>query len=239
MNRRQELLFALRTYAFERRANPMRLASGRMSRRYLDAERVLAWPTWRAQAARLIAGLLEARYPTQAVAGVPMGGYLLAVEVSAHTELPVIRARLEAKPNGYGSGPIARVDRPSGVEASAAVSVALIEDVVTTGGSAISIANLLQEARFAVPVVATLVDREEGGREALARRGIRLESIYTLAEIGGTEDEVTTADVPPPLPGPPPLASRPSARATSPSLLALQRARGESGAGAGDAGGGT
>jgi orotate phosphoribosyltransferase len=57
--------------------------------------------------------------------------------------------------------------------------VALLEDVVTTGGSTLKAAAKLRDAGFAVTGVVALVDRLEGGREAIEADGVRLVALFT------------------------------------------------------------
>jgi len=62
-------------------------------------------------------------------------------------------------------------------------SVALLEDVVTTGGTLITSAQRLRDAGFDVGAVLCVLDREEGGRERLAEAGLELRSIFTRKEL--------------------------------------------------------
>ncbi len=57
--------------------------------------------------------------------------------------------------------------------------VALVEDVITTGGSVIRGIKALQNAGYVVPLVVTLLDRLEGGREAIEAHGVDVRSIFT------------------------------------------------------------
>ena len=57
-------------------------------------------------------------------------------------------------------------------------TVVVVEDVVTTGGSSLRAARRLVEAGYAVPVLVALIDREEGGREAIEGAGFRLVSLF-------------------------------------------------------------
>jgi orotate phosphoribosyltransferase len=58
-------------------------------------------------------------------------------------------------------------------------TVALLEDVVTTGGTLLTVIERVEAAGFKVGLVVTVVDRLEGGAEALAEKGYHLEAIFT------------------------------------------------------------
>ena len=94
------------------------------------------------------------------------------------TRLPAVFVRLERK--AYGTGRISE-----GVDISGRV-VAVIEDVVTTGGQiGLSTQDLRDEGadvRYALAVV----DREQGGRESLAQHGLELRAVFTATELEGT-----------------------------------------------------
>jgi orotate phosphoribosyltransferase len=61
--------------------------------------------------------------------------------------------------------------------------VAIIEDVVTTGGSTLRAIEGALNAGFRIQAVLALVDRQEGGREELQKKGYVLESIYTTEDL--------------------------------------------------------
>jgi orotate phosphoribosyltransferase len=60
--------------------------------------------------------------------------------------------------------------------------LAMLEDVVTTGGSTLKAIERVEEAGYAVEAVAALVDRQEGGREALEARGYLLGSLFLKSD---------------------------------------------------------
>lgn len=62
-------------------------------------------------------------------------------------------------------------------------TVALLEDVVTTGGTLVTAAQRVRDAGFEIAAVLTVLDREEGGRQALADAGLELKSIFTRSEL--------------------------------------------------------
>jgi len=62
-------------------------------------------------------------------------------------------------------------------------NVAVVEDVVTTGGSILRTIEIAEAQGLQVVQVLALVDREEGGRENLAKKGYTLESIFTKRDV--------------------------------------------------------
>jgi orotate phosphoribosyltransferase len=62
-------------------------------------------------------------------------------------------------------------------------TVALVEDVVTTGGTLLKVIERVQAAGFVVGLVITVVDRQEGGAEALAAAGYPLKALFTREQL--------------------------------------------------------
>ena len=63
-------------------------------------------------------------------------------------------------------------------------SIAIVEDVVTTGGSSLLAIERCEEAGMKVQRVLAIIDRLEGGREAFAARGYELTSLFTIRDFG-------------------------------------------------------
>src|SRR5215203_1964661 len=141
------------------------LASGRQSTLYIDARLTTMSPDGLALIGPLALGALrESQWEIDAVGGLTLGAdpvsYAIAY-ASAHTERPLraFTVRKEAKAHGTGrlvEGPFREGDR-----------VAVVEDVITTGGSALRAVEAISAAGGTVAGVLALVDREEGGREAI------------------------------------------------------------------------
>ena len=62
-------------------------------------------------------------------------------------------------------------------------SVAMLEDVVTTGGSLLTACERVRDAGLEIAAVCAILDREEGGREAIAEAGYNLLSLFTRKEL--------------------------------------------------------
>lgn len=105
------------------------------------------------------------------VAGVPVGGLLLASAYSLETNTPMIYARIH--PEGTGS---------RGIEGrfSQGDTALIIDDLITGGSSVLETAALLEEHGIKVKDVLVLVDREHGAAERLRRHGFNLISILKL-----------------------------------------------------------
>jgi orotate phosphoribosyltransferase len=150
------------------------LRSGARSSWYIDKYRFGTDPELLRRLADALAALLPA--DTQRVAGTVLGAVPLAIAVSLVTGLPSVLVRPETKDHGTAKrieGELAAGDR-----------VAVIEDVVTTGGAAIAAVEALREAG-AVPVaVLAIVDREDGGPLAFARLGVPFHALFTRTALG-------------------------------------------------------
>ena len=110
-------------------------------------------------------------HPFAVVAGVPVGGLLLATAFSLETNIPMIYARV--RPEGTGK---------RGIEGRFNIGDAalIIDDLNTRGSSVLETAELLEENSLKVKDVIVLVDREHGATERLRRRGFNLISILKL-----------------------------------------------------------
>ena len=60
--------------------------------------------------------------------------------------------------------------------------ITVLEDVVTTGGSSIKAVNVLRDLGYEVNRVVTIVDRQEGGRDAMIDAGLELHSLFTIED---------------------------------------------------------
>jgi orotate phosphoribosyltransferase len=157
------------------------LASGRQSTLYIDARLTTMSPDGLALIGPLaLAALVDAAWPIDAVGGLTLGAdpvtYAIAYASAVQgTPLRAFTVRKEAKAHGTGrqiEGPFREGDR-----------VAVIEDVITTGGSALKATEAIRAAGGIVVGVLALVDREEGGREALEAAGLPVVTLARASEI--------------------------------------------------------
>jgi len=152
------------------------LRSGKRSRYYLDKYRFETRPDILAALGRRIADAVEEFEPAAVrLAGPELGAVALAAAGSLASGLPFLIVRKEAK--DYGTS--------NRVEGAYAVGecVCLIEDVVTSGGALIAAVEGLRDAGLTVRTAVCIVDREEGGADALARHAVRLRPIFRASEV--------------------------------------------------------
>ncbi|MDB9312687.1 orotate phosphoribosyltransferase [Spirulina sp. CS-785/01] len=174
---RQQLLDLLLRYAYQE--GDFTLSSGQKSSYYINGKEV----TLRAEGALCLGKLLLARLPqgTQAVAGLTLGADPLVTAVSVVSALencPVeaLIVRKEAK----GHGTQAYLEGP---RLSQGARVVVLEDVVTTGKSAMKAVERLRDAGYAVQQILAIVDREQGGREFYGAQGLDFEALFTISDL--------------------------------------------------------
>ena len=169
-----ELKLALREHAYLE--GDFVLRSGKRSRYYLDKYRFETRPDILAALGERIAQAVSEFEPeADRLAGPELGGVALAAAGSLASGLPFLIVRKEAKE--YGTS-----NRLEGAYQEGEY-VCLVEDVVTSGGALLEAVEALRSAGLTVRTAVCVVDREEGGADALARRGVRLRPIFRAAEI--------------------------------------------------------
>jgi orotate phosphoribosyltransferase len=161
------------------------LASGKKATYYLDCRQI----TLDAEGARLVGeGMLEllsADMPDlvggMAIGADPITAAILTIAGSRGIKLRGVMVRKEAKQHGTGrlvEGPFTEGE-----------SIAIVEDVVTTGGSSLLAAERCEAVGLKIQRVLAIIDRLEGGREAFANRGYELTTLFTIRDFGiGKQD---------------------------------------------------
>lgn len=149
------------------------LRSGKTSDTYFDKYQFEADP----QLLRAIAYALAELLPqdTEVLAGLEMGGIPVVTALSQVTGLPAAFIRKQAK--SYGTGRYAEGAALQGRR------FVLIEDVVSSGGAIIDALTKLRADGLQPTGALCVIDRQSGGREALAGAGLTLDSLLTLADI--------------------------------------------------------
>jgi orotate phosphoribosyltransferase len=155
------------------------LSSGQPSTYYINCKPVTLNPQGAVAVGRLMLEMLSD--DTEAVAGLTLGAdpIVSAVSVVSAYEnypIPALIIRKEAK----GHGTQAYIEGP--VLASGA-KIVVLEDVVTTGQSAMKAVTRLIDAGYTVEQVISLVDRKQGGAEFYQSQGLKFDVVYEIEEI--------------------------------------------------------
>jgi orotate phosphoribosyltransferase len=152
------------------------LRSGKRSSYYLDKYRFSTRPDLlRPLGEALAAAIREYEPDAVRIAAPELGAVPLAAAASLEAELPFVIVR--GKPKEYGTA-----NRIEGVF-EPGDCVCLVEDVVTSGGAAIEAIEAVRDAGMRVSTAICVVDREEGGADALARAAVRLRPLFTASEL--------------------------------------------------------
>lgn len=176
---RNQLLSLLKEKSFEKRR--IVLSSGKESDFYIDVKQTALHPEGAYLIGKLILKLLEKGERVEAVGGMTMGADPLSVSVSvlSHVEkkgLPAFFIRKEPKKHGTGLWIEGTKNLKSGT------AVAILEDVVTSGASTLKAIERAQSGGLVVKRVIAIVDREEGGRKEIEKKGYRLESLFQRSD---------------------------------------------------------
>ena len=155
------------------------LSSGASSPYYINCKQV----TLRADGAliigRLLCNLLSE--DTDAVAGLTLGADPIVSAVSLVSALenkPIPGLIIRKKPKGHGTK--AYIEGPS---LSPGAKIVVLEDVVTTGKSALQAVERLQDAGYQVSKIVSLVDRKQGGAELYQSQGLKFETLFDIVDI--------------------------------------------------------
>ena len=186
-DQRQRLLQLLAERAY--RHGSFTLASGRSSDHYVNCKPVSLSGEG---LALLSARMLELVEPEAvAVAGLTLGADPLVsgvAQAAALTGRPLDALIVRKEAKGHGTGAWLEGPLPA-----AGSRITVLEDVVTTGGSSLKAVKQLREAGYTVQRVVTIVDRQEGGLEAMTAAGLELHSLFQLEEVAATSAAAAAA----------------------------------------------
>jgi orotate phosphoribosyltransferase len=149
------------------------LRSGRTANEYFDKYQFEADPELLDRLAAEMAVLVPEG--TEVLAGLEMGGIAVVTAVARHAKLPTAFVRKEAKK--YGTARLAEGAEVAGRR------VLVVEDVVTSGGQVVISTNELRKLGAHVDHAICVIDRQEGGAQALAADGIKLRALLTRADL--------------------------------------------------------
>jgi orotate phosphoribosyltransferase len=157
------------------------LSSGKQSNLYVDCRLTTMHPEGLSLIGPLgLHAIAERGWRADSVGGLTLGADPVSYAIAyasqlAGTPLRAFTVRKEAKSHGTGKvveGPFAAADR-----------VVVIEDVITTGGSALRAVDAVRAAGATVVGVLAVVDREEGGREAIEVAGLDVTALARASEV--------------------------------------------------------
>lgn len=152
------------------------LASGKKSQYYVDVKKASVNPCILKKIAKEIKMLIESHDITvDAIACVELGGVPIGTAVSLELNKPLIIIRKQPKDHGISSPIIGEVKK--------GVIVLLVEDVTTTGGSAIRAIEALRNAGSIVFYAISVVDRDEGAYQNLDKIGVDLIFLVSAREL--------------------------------------------------------
>jgi orotate phosphoribosyltransferase len=155
------------------------LSSGQSSSYYINGKQVTLHPEGALAIGRILLSLVPSN--THAVAGLTLGADPIVSAVSIVSALenrpiPALIVRKEAK----GHGTQAYIEGPNLAEGA---NVVVLEDVVTTGRSAMKAVERLRDAGYTVNQVISLIDRLQGGAEFYQSVGLEFEAVFTIEDI--------------------------------------------------------
>ncbi len=147
------------------------LASGKKSKYYIDIKKA----STKHEILEIMGELLAEHVKGDIIAGVELGAVPLAAITAVKSKRDYLIIRKEKK--GYGTSKLIEGDFEKGM------TVDIVEDVVTTGGSVLRAVKILREMGLKVNRVIAVVDREEGGAETLNENNVELVSLIKAREL--------------------------------------------------------
>lgn len=158
---------------------PRKLASGKMSNCYIDGKLITCDPEGLYLVSKIILSMIK-NDNVDAIGGMTMGADPIAAGVAILSYLegrPIKAFIVRPAPKDHGMGKLIEGHIQKGW------SVVIVEDVITTGGSALKAIKSVEDAGATVKKVIAIVDRCEGAKESLAQKNIPLESIFTRDDV--------------------------------------------------------
>ncbi len=156
------------------------LTSGKKSDYYFDCKPTALHPEGSYLLGNIFLSMLNP--DIEAVAGITLGGDPLVTSITLVSYLkkrPIPALIVRKEPKGHGTNRF--IEGISNVGEKA--SVALVEDVVTTGGSVLRACKAIEDAGFKIGQILCVLDREEGGYENIEKAGYKLTPIFTRGEL--------------------------------------------------------
>jgi len=179
MSIRQDLIDILREQSYEERE--VTLSSGKKSNFYFDGKMTTTNPYGAWLVGKLVFEAIRNLSP-DGVGGMSIGAdpITTAVTIVSHLEgEPITGFLVRKEPKKHGK----RLSIEGGYGLKEGSRVVMVEDVVTTGSSTLKAIEKAEEAGFEVIKVISIVDRQEGGREAIEEAGYSFDALFTKSDI--------------------------------------------------------
>lgn len=158
------------------------LASGKRASYYLDCRQITLHPQGANLVAKGMLELIQAQSPLPAaVGGMAIGADPITaaiVTLAGQRDLPLKGFMVRKEPKGHGMGK--QVEGP----VAPGQHVVIVEDVITSGGSALKAVDAAEAFGLKVDYVIGIIDRLAGGAEAFAHRGLELKTLSTIRDFG-------------------------------------------------------
>lgn len=180
MEERMRLLKLLKNLSYEE--GDFVLSSGKRSNYYVDARQTTLNPEGMYLCGMLFYEEVKAIGGIEAVGGVSVGGDPLVCSVVLHSYRmgdPLLGFFIRKEPKGHGKNLYIEGSK----NLLPGLKVAILEDVVTTGKSSILAAEIAEKEGLSVKAILALLDREEGGREEIEKKGYIFKPIFTLKDL--------------------------------------------------------
>jgi len=158
------------------------LTSGQKSDYYFDCKHTALHPEGSWLIGRFFLDMIRARGDVQGVGGMTLGAdpLISAVTVVSHIEgYPLPGFIIRKQPKGHGTNQY--LEGLNNFEPG--MNVCLLEDVITTGGTLLKAVDRVREQSLNIVAIMGVLDREQGGRENIAKAGFELETIFTRKEL--------------------------------------------------------
>ncbi len=153
------------------------LADGKASSYYVNLRGLPSYPGVYGAVVESLSDLISKRVPkVDAICAVPLTGLLLASPVAVGLKKPLVYTRMEKGVN----------ERLVEGEVRPGWNVVILGDLATTGRTILSAAEAIQDEGGRVGSVVVLIDRLEGAREKLSKKGIPLHAVTDMVELADT-----------------------------------------------------